>query len=247
MSAKRPTSNHDASRPLGADFPRAVQIEQILRQRVVRDYKAGDRLASEPQLAREFGVSRTLIRSVIAKLQKSGFVTRAAKQGTFVRPLAENKDIFELGDLVGRLTSYDESWNVDVLGMSTVTGHADIRNRLQLPEEEGLVRIGQRISWKDRRLSITFSYVPFRHAMSFTKIQIEAKPISRLISDQGVVVMDRVDQTIQPQLADLDQVLHLDVPLGAPVLAVERTYLDDARHPIFFSRSFLRGERYRTT
>ena len=240
-----PTSNGHASRPLSADLPRAIQIEQILRQRVVRDYKAGDRLASEPQLAREFGVSRTLIRAAIAKLQKSGLVTRAARHGTFVHPPAQNEDTFDLSDVIGGFITYDASWNVDVLSISTVSGYADIRSRLHLVEEEGLIRIEQQISRDDEQLSVTLSYVPFRHAMDFTKIQLKAKPISRLISDKGDVIVDRVDQTIQPQLADLDQVRYLNVSLGAPVLGVERTYFDDARRPIFFSQSFFRGGKYR--
>jgi GntR family transcriptional regulator len=68
-------------------------IASGLRRRVVTgDLSPGDRLPSEPDLARTLGVSRSSLRAAIALLEEDGLVQRLHGSGTFVthRPLMRN-------------------------------------------------------------------------------------------------------------------------------------------------------------
>jgi DNA-binding GntR family transcriptional regulator len=68
-------------------------IASGLRRRVVTgDLAPGDRLPSEPDLARTLGVSRSSLRAAIALLEEDGLVQRLHGSGTFVthRPLMRN-------------------------------------------------------------------------------------------------------------------------------------------------------------
>lgn len=51
-------------------------------------YKAGDKLPTEPVVMAEQGVSRTVVREAMSRLQAAGFVETRHGVGTFVLPLA---------------------------------------------------------------------------------------------------------------------------------------------------------------
>lgn len=75
------------SRPLRHSVARA------LRDRILADgLEPGDRLPSEPKLARSLGVSRSSLRAGIALLEEDGLVRRLHGSGTYVshRPVVRN-------------------------------------------------------------------------------------------------------------------------------------------------------------
>lgn len=78
-SAARPQSRRARARHL-ADQLRAVLERQIDEGRL----RPGDRLATERELAFQFGASRNVVRSALAELHKSGKITRHVGRGTLV-------------------------------------------------------------------------------------------------------------------------------------------------------------------
>lgn len=67
-----------------------TQIEELLHNTAV-----GERLPSEPNLAKQFGVSRTMIRDIMGQLESEGFVIRRQGKGTFVSrpPLSPEENL----------------------------------------------------------------------------------------------------------------------------------------------------------
>ena len=59
--------------------------------------KPGDRVPSEPELMREFGVSRTVVREAMSRLQASGLVETRQGVGTFVLALPAAQPLLTLG------------------------------------------------------------------------------------------------------------------------------------------------------
>ncbi len=64
--------------------PKYYQVEHLLRQRIA-DLGIGSALPSEPDLAKEYGVSRTTVRTAIDELVSQGLLYRQQGRGTFVR------------------------------------------------------------------------------------------------------------------------------------------------------------------
>ncbi|WP_299839557.1 FadR/GntR family transcriptional regulator [uncultured Paracoccus sp.] len=76
------------SRSTGGEQPGqtlVVKVQDALRARIADgSHKPGDRLPSEAQLTREFGVSRTVVREAIAALRSDGLVEPRQGAGVFV-------------------------------------------------------------------------------------------------------------------------------------------------------------------
>jgi GntR family transcriptional regulator len=71
-----------------APRPRFAQIADVVRDRIERGvYAAGSPLPSEPELSREFGVSRVTINRAVGLLRGEGLVRVLRGRGTFVRAI----------------------------------------------------------------------------------------------------------------------------------------------------------------
>jgi GntR family transcriptional regulator len=66
--------------------PFYFQLAELLEQEIASGrWPAGERLPSEPDLCRHFGLSRTTVRQALARLEQRGLIDRLKGQGTFVR------------------------------------------------------------------------------------------------------------------------------------------------------------------
>lgn len=82
--------------------PIVQQVTTILRERIHdQTYPPGKRLPSELELAQELGVSRTTVRTVLAKFASEGLIFRKQGDGTYV-----NKHIDDVDAHYGGLWDY---------------------------------------------------------------------------------------------------------------------------------------------
>src|SRR5262245_60390642 len=93
------------------DGSRQMEMSSITKQRHVfetvrrriqsGDFKPGERIPSDSELVREFGVSRPTVAKALQELEQHGLVRRRAGSGTYV--LNMNKDGLQFGLLIPEL------------------------------------------------------------------------------------------------------------------------------------------------
>lgn len=66
--------------------------QQILRMIEDGTFHEGDKLPSEPEFAKQLGVSRGILREGLAQLKAQGLISRKPKDGTYILPMAGRKD-----------------------------------------------------------------------------------------------------------------------------------------------------------
>lgn len=72
---------------------RSEQVaHRILKMIADGTLQEGDRLPSEPEFAKQLGISRGILREGLAQLKAQGIISRKPKDGTYILPLAGNKD-----------------------------------------------------------------------------------------------------------------------------------------------------------
>ena len=67
---------------------RSEQVaERIIKMIENGELHPGDKLPSEPEFARQLGISRGILREGLAQLKAQGIISRKPKDGTYILPL----------------------------------------------------------------------------------------------------------------------------------------------------------------
>lgn len=104
LSTSNPNPNHEPAAPRRRARNLALELVDTLGARIRENhYAAGERLPSESAIVEEFGVSRTVVREAISKLQVSGLVETRHGIGTFVIGLGDAATFRVSADQLGTL------------------------------------------------------------------------------------------------------------------------------------------------
>lgn len=85
-------------------------LRELVQSIVTGRFAPGDLLPPEPALSADFGVSRTVIRESVKRLQEKGMVTVAQGRGTHVNPVASWNLLDPL--VLATLISHDETLGI---------------------------------------------------------------------------------------------------------------------------------------
>jgi GntR family transcriptional regulator len=167
--------------------PLYYQLQELLKEQIESGgWKPGDRLPSEPELARRYAVSRVVVRQALAILQDDGQIVRIQGRGTFV---AEPKLDARAGGLARMLAAPRlPDVAIDVLEAGTPPVQPSIRSGLRVNEDERVLRLTTGLSVGGVPLAITYSF--FRAAdVPWLEEAVEVgRPLSRelVLSDHGI-------------------------------------------------------------
>lgn len=233
----------DGSLPL----PLYHQVAAILRQRISNaEYPAGQRLASEDELAVEFSVSRATVRQAVGALVTEGLVVRKQGSGTYVRErstaILRQRFRGSLADLIRE--SHDAApRDIELLHDQPVP--PVIAEALELASPLATVVKRTRMI-AGEPFAYTITYLPVDVGRAVTPELLQRAALMEILLGAGVELASAT-QSIRAQLADAELGARIDVELGAAVLYVERVVRDAASRPVEFVRSWYRGDRYEYT
>jgi GntR family transcriptional regulator len=137
--------------------PLYYQLQELLKEQIESGgWRPGDRLPSEPELARRYGVSRIVVRQALAILQDDGQILRVQGRGTFV---SEPKLDARAGGLSRLLVSpRPPDVDIEVLEVGTPPVEPSIRSSLGAGHEERVLRLTTGLSVKGVPLAIMYSF-----------------------------------------------------------------------------------------
>jgi GntR family transcriptional regulator len=137
--------------------PLYYQLQELVKEQIESGaWRPGDRLPSEPELARRYAVSRVVVRQALAILQDDGQIVRVQGRGTFV---AEPKLDARAGGLARLLaTPRPPDVTIDVLEAGTPPVEPSIRGGLRVGERERVLRLTTALSVRGIPLAITYSF-----------------------------------------------------------------------------------------
>ena len=163
--------------------PLYYQLQELLKEQIESGaWEPGERLPSEPELARRYGISRVVVRQALAILEDDRQVIRMQGRGTFV---AQPKLDTRAGGLARVLaTPREPDVVIDVLEVSAPRVEPSIRSSLGVGEDERVLRLITGMSVRGVPLAITYSF--FRAAeVGWLE---EAAQVGRPLADDLVLV-----------------------------------------------------------
>lgn len=234
--------------PLDATTARPLYLQ--LRDALLHGIEQGDygphqRLPSERELSRDYGVSRITVRQALAELIQEGRVYAQVGKGTYVADPATRQPLSSLFGFSESVRRHGRAPTSKVLDTAVEPASEQVAVRLQLESGAEIVRI-RRLRMADG-LALVVETTLLPHASFPGLLQRMADDVSlySVLEESYGVRMTSAEVTLEAALADEAEARLLGLPHPTAVLRVEQTtYTGDGR-PMELSRSSYRGDGYR--
>ena len=216
---------------VGPSFsPLYRQIKNLLIARLqAGEWKAGDGIPSELELAKRFGVSQGTVRKAVDELAADNLLVRRQGRGTFVATHAEQKNQYRFLRLVA--DAGQESLERQLLDCKRQRAPAGVARQLQMRAGDSVVEVRRLLHSKGRPVVLDDIWLPggLFKGLTTERLNQHRGPFYELFESEFGVQMIRAEEQIRAVAADVEVAALLQVAVGAPLLSVERlsfTYED---------------------
>ena len=204
------------------------QVREVLVKRIADGiWQAGQLLPSEPEIAADLGVSQGTVRKALDEMTAENLVVRRQGRGTYVARHDDARILFQFFKIVpdSGEREFPDSRVLDV-GIGTDPEAAGI---LGLPEDGRILRLDRVRLLGGRVCVLERIALPPDLFPGLEGREIPNNLYEHYATEFGVTV-GRASEKLKAVAATEEAARHLDVPVGEPLLRVDRTaYALDGR------------------
>ena len=209
----------------------------ILRSLQGGEWKPGESIPSEIELAARFKVSQGTVRKAIDELAAENLLVRRQGKGTFVATHAEERvqfrflrltpDSGETGGMTRRL-----------IDCKRQRAPAEVARALHLRASDPVIRVRRVLSFRETPVVFDDIWLPSALFKGLTGERLAAHrgPMYGLFETEFGVRMIRAEEQIRAVAADAASAELLALPPGAPLLSVERLSMTYGDKPVELRR-----------
>jgi GntR family transcriptional regulator len=230
-----------ASETTPAFSPLYQQIKTlIMRGLQSGEWKPGEAIPSELELAGRFRVSQGTVRKAIDELAAENLLVRRQGKGTFVATHSEEKIQYRFLRLQPEGGGEPGPMQRQFLDCRRIPAPADVAKALSLRPGEMAVEIRRTLSQHGRAIVLDDIWLP---AQLFTGLTAQRMgdyrgPLYGLFESEFGVRMIRAEEKIRAVAADPEVAGVLGIEVGSPLLSVERLSLTYGDKPVELRRGF---------
>ena len=210
------------------------------------EWKPGELIPSETELAARFGVSQGTVRKAIDELAAENMVVRRQGRGTFVATHQEARAQFRFLRL--RPDQAVEAVDMDsrILECRRLRAPGDVARALQLRAGEAVVQIRRLLSFQGQPTVLDEIWLPGAQFRGLTAERLNAYtgPLYALFEAEFGTRMLRATERVKAVVADEAQGQALSVPPGEPLLLVERVTYTYEDRPVEMRRGLYVTRRH---
>jgi GntR family transcriptional regulator len=224
-----------------------MQLKSILASQINRgELRPHQKLPSERELCRSFGISRMTVRHALNTLAQGGLVYTQPGKGIFVADsrLSLNVGVSLAGFSEDVLRSGATPSSV-LLESCLCQAIPELARALHVTEGEELARIKRLRRVDNVPLAVQTAYLPHRLCPNILQHDLAAHSLIRILGKEYGLRLARAEQTVRAVLANPEERELLGLSDPAPVMSSERTTYLDTGEVIEFAQGTVCGEWYR--
>ncbi len=232
-----------------APLPLYFQLREALLGDIRdRGLSPGDRLPTEAELERRYGVSRSTIRQAMNELAAEGLIHRVQGKGTFLgSPKIQHVPV---------LTSYSELLRSQgyrpahrLLVSATRPAPPEVAEALGIEEGEPCRFLRRLFLADDDPVGLAETWLPREvlgeHDALLEHGTIEDGSLYELLQAEPIALrLDRAVETINPGVAEDGEAGLLGCEEGSPLLVIHRVTYTPEERPVEWTRLLFAGGRY---
>ncbi len=228
--------------PPNAWLPHYRQIELVLRARVPT-LRPGERLPSDSDLCREFGVSRMTARNAMQRLAEDGLVERIPGRGTFVAEPPAHRYADRLMAFSHEMERQGRAPGSRLLAREIRPATDGEARSLEVRAGDPVVLVRRLRLADGRPIAIETAVLVSRTAEAVMAADLETGSMHEALARAGLQLR-RGKATITAEAATLEDARLLAVSEGEPLLVERRVIADVQGRAIEATESRYPGNRY---
>jgi GntR family transcriptional regulator len=234
MSSNLPPASAEQDAPAATFSPLYSQIKNLILQSLeAGEWRPGELIPSEIELAARFKVSQGTVRKAIDELALENLVVRKQGKGTFVATHTEARTQFRFLRLSPNEGEprYPESRILDV---KRLRAPAEIARALDLKSGESVVQIKRVLAFSGVPCVLDEIWLPGNvfKGLTLERLTDSKAPMYSLFENEFGTKMIRADEKIRAVPADEAVAPVLQVATGTPLLSVDRVTYTFGDRPV---------------
>lgn len=227
----------------GMDGPAFSPLYQQIKTLLTRslqggEWRPGESIPSEMELAARFKVSQGTVRKAIDELAVDGLVVRRQGKGTFVATHAEEQVQYRFLRLEPDPDGAAGPVERHLLDCRRLRASAEVARALDLKLGEPVVQVKRLLVFASVPVVLDDIWLPgaLFKGLSAERLSDYRGPLYALFETEFGVRMIRAEEKIRAVAASPSDAEQLAVPVGAPLLSVERRTLTFGDKPVELRR-----------
>ena len=225
--------------------PLYLQIKTVIAQRIQEgDYLPLERLPSESELIKVFGVSRITVRQALRDLHGEGLVFSVQGKGTFVSKPKAIQNVQRLQGFGEAMVPQGYEITTSVISVQEARPPQEVAEALGIKQSDLVIELKRVRNLNREPISIDHSFYPLEIGRLLMGKDL-SQDIFPMMENEFNIALSYAELRIQATLADTDEVRYLDYPADSPVLKIRRLVFIETSQPVAIEILSYRGDTFR--
>jgi GntR family transcriptional regulator len=222
-------------------------ISRDISERIKKGFiHPGEKLPSETEYAKIFGVSRNSIREAFNMLESSGLIIKRQGIGTFVtenRPLIKG-GLERLHSIMQFITDNNCKAESKLLDYKMMTVDPDIAAKLMIKPKAEVVMLESIKIADGYPVALCLDIIPLYLLDSEIDPEYLSESIFDGLKEQHHLNIQSAECGIFPIVADAELAAKLQIESNKPLIFLEQIHYDDSNRKVLYSKSYFPCDRF---
>ena len=216
------------------------ELEASIRNGV---YTPGDKIMTETEMAKEYGVSLITVRKAVGSLMEKGLVVRKQGKGTFVTKPKYSRNMKKLQSFTEMCEQMGVKPGARVLENRLIAADKKVADRLGIEPGSNVVYISRLRLVDGEPVQVEKSYFPLKYAFLLEEDLNDGSMFECLKEKAGAKVASS-EKMIELCRATAEEAALMDVKKGDYLLFVKSTAYDENGEPMYAGIQLINGDRF---
>jgi GntR family transcriptional regulator len=230
-----------------SNIPYYVQLVNLLKSQIAqKTWLPGDKIPGEPELCKEYGISRTVVRQALDELEHANLIIRRKGKGTFIAlPKISESLAQKLTGFYHDMVARGFKPETQILRHKVVEANEKVARYLEIPIGTRIVDIKRLRSINEVPVQLVTSYLPYQLCPKLADVDLTNRSLYDFLEQECGLFIARGRRFIEAVAANEVDAKLLQVERGAPMVQLESiSYLDNGT-PVEYYHALHRGDRSR--
>ncbi|MCO6559390.1 MAG: GntR family transcriptional regulator [Bifidobacterium sp.] len=207
-------------------------------------YPKGSQIPPEPELCRQYGVSRITVRKAVSELVKDGYLFKKQGKGTFVSGHTIDRQIKYVSGFTDSVEQAGFKATSVLLQRKRIPAPDDVAHYFGIKPETAVLYTKRKRMADGRPVMLENNYFPLER-FSFLGTEDLSGSLYHLLDEKyGIEPIHPKETLLSMVLADSKMAKDMDVVVGTPFFKIDTFICDQHDDPVHVGHQYFLGEIY---